>query len=139
MGKRRMYIEPRELTPKERLDRVIKLLAEAAYSLAVEEIKKQESGIMGEEKLEPVISAPIPLQLKSGPVPFGQKKMGLDRVVDECEVCWIRRVQELKEAGMSNEKIAKRLNEEDKESRLAGRWYANAVLYILRRVENRPQ
>ena len=61
------------------------------------------------------------LKAKSGPVPFGQKVYGLDRVVDDTETKWIKRIQEMEESGFSTEKIAKVLNKEDKESKRAGK------------------
>lgn len=134
MEKKRWYADPGELTPAERLDRIVELLAKASYLLAVEEMKRAKSGIKEEEPAQ-VISAPTPLELKSGPVPYGQRQMGLDRVVNEAETKWIKRIQELNKAGLSTEKISKRLNEEDQESQRAGKWSRSAVWRILKRIK----
>lgn len=135
MEKKRWYIDPGEVTPAERLERVVELLAKASFLLAVEQMKTGEAGIEKTEKDESTISVPTPLQIKSGPVPFGQKQLGLGRTVDESEATWIKRIQVLKRDGLSTEKIAKRLNEEDRESRRAGTWSRSAVWRILKRLE----
>jgi hypothetical protein len=135
MEKKRLYLDPDELTPAERLERVVELLAKASYMLAVEQMKRAETGIKEDEEPAPIISAPTPMELKSGPVPYGHKQIGLDSVVDEAEVKWIKRIQELNKAGLSTEKISKRLNEEDRESRRAGKWARSAVWRVLKRIE----
>ncbi len=138
MKKKCWYVDPSELTPVERLDRIVELLAKASLMLAVEQMGKSEAGIEEVAKSAPAISVPTSLQLKSGPIPFGQKQAGLDRVVEESEAKWIKRIQELAKAGLSTEKIAKRLNREDKESRRAGKWSRSAVWRILKRPEGGP-
>lgn len=139
MAKKHWYLDPEELTPQERLDRVVELLAKAAYLLAVEEIKKEEAGFKGDEKTDANISAPSPtlLPYKIGPVPYGQRQFGLDRAVDEIEMKWIKRIEELAKSGLSMEKIAKRLNEEDNESKRAGKWRRAAVWRILQRLKEK--
>lgn len=136
MKKTRAYLDPKELTPEERADRIVELLAEAAYKMAFEETQKAAIESKRIEKEKPATSDPplIPTGLKSGLVPYGQVIMGLERVENEKEMKWIKRIQELKKAGLSTEKIAKRLNEEDKESRMAGKWCRSAVWRILKRV-----
>lgn len=135
MEKQRLYLDPGDLTPAERLERIVELLAKASYLLAVEEMRRDESEIKKDEEPAPIISAPTPMEVKSGPVPYGQKQMGLDRVVNEVEAKWIKRIQELSKAGLSTEKIAKRLNDEDRQSRRAGKWSRSAVWRILKRLE----
>jgi len=130
MKKVRPYWDPNDLTPEERADRVIELLAEAAVRMADEEkygiAKPKDAGIS---------DAPtIVVKLQSGPVPCGQEPLGFERVENEREMKWIKRIQELHEAGLSTEKIAKRLSEEDKESRRAGKWSRSAVWRILGRL-----
>lgn len=58
MEKKLWYVDPGELTPAERLDRVVELLAKASYMLAVEQMKRAGAGIEEGEKSEPIISAP---------------------------------------------------------------------------------
>jgi hypothetical protein len=137
MEKKRWYLDPAELTPAERLDRVVELLAKASYLLTVEEMKGAETGTKEDEKPDPTISVPSSalMPIKSGPVPYGQRQMGLDRVVNESEIKWLKRIQELKKVDLSTEKIAKRLNEEGQESRRAGKWSRNAVWRILKCIE----
>ena len=130
MKKRHWYLDPSELTPQERLDRVIELLAKAAYLLAVEEVKVR--------KAPKTISTPAPTLFpqRRGPVPFGQRQFGLNRAINEVEMKWIKRILELKKSGLSMEKIVKRLNEEDQESRRAGKWSRSAVWRILKRAKD---
>ena len=97
--------DPDKLTSEERLARIIELLAKAGVRLALKEKKDRFA-----QAKEPAISLDSLLPAKSGPVPFGQKAYGLDRIVDEGEAKWIKRIQELHEKGLSTEKIAKVLN-----------------------------
>lgn len=130
MKKVRPYWDPNELTPEERADRVVELLAEAAVKMADEEkngiAKPKDAGISG--------TPTIVVKMQSGPMPFGQEACGLERVESEKEMKWVKRIQELNKAGLSTERIAKRLNEEDQESRRAGKWSRSAVWRILRRL-----
>lgn len=129
MKKVRPYLDPNELTPEERADRVIELLGKAAVRMAEEE----KPGAVKEDR--DMSGAPaIVVKIQCGPVPYGQEMLGLERVEFEKEMKWIKRIQELNKAGLSTEKIAKRLNEEDQESRRGGKWSRSTVWRILKRL-----
>lgn len=70
---------------------------------------------------------------KCGPIPFGQKlgKNGLE--IEENETALIKRICELAKQRWSSEKIAKRLNQEDHQTRRAGKWTRTAVWRILKK------
>ena len=129
MDDSKWYVDPDKLTPEERLSLIINLLAKAGVRLA---LKEKESGKVVIKA--PPISLASLLPAKSGPVPFGQKAYGINRIIDEAESKWVKRIRELKEAGLSTEKIAKVLNVEDKESKRAGKWSRAAVWRILKRI-----
>lgn len=131
MEDRRWFWDLDALTPEERLTRIIELLAKAGVRLA---LKKEKGGAQKIEDL--LISLDSLLPAKSGPVRFGQRAYGLDRVINEEEAKLIKRIRELRENGLSTEKIAKRLNEEDKESRRAGKWSRSTVWRILKRLKS---
>ncbi|MCG3205527.1 MAG: hypothetical protein KCHDKBKB_02249 [Elusimicrobia bacterium] len=131
MDKTRVCLNPDELTPEERMNRIVQLLTEAVLRLIHE-------GKVATEKIDEGKSdmlVPFNFPRRCGPVPFGQMAGGWSRTPDEKEAKWIERIKELKKQGLSTEKIAQTLNQEDKETRRSGRWTRTAVWRILKRFD----
>ena len=111
---------PDDMTPEERLDEILDIIARGAVRLALEE------KLLG----HPMLS---PLPTGRGRMPFGVIKEEGRRFVNLVEAALIERIDRLRAEGLSLAKIAKRLNDEDRESRRAGKWSGAAVWRILRR------
>lgn len=108
------------MTPEERLDEIMDLLARGAVRLA---LKEKLLGHRVAESLPPDL----------GRIPFGVRREHGRRFVDLVEAALIERIEKLAAEGLSLAKIAKRLNKEDRASRRAGKWSGAAVWRILRR------
>lgn len=147
---KRMYDE---MTAEERFKRIVEIMSRASLRL----LKKQQAELgagQGAEKLEAAatggeqVAEPDPAEKadlehgvlesqlmpppRRGRVPFGQRKYGQDRQVNEIELSLIKDIQWLAAEGLSSEKIARRLNQEDKVSKRAGKWTRTAVWRILK-------
>lgn len=123
------YRDPDEMTPEERLNEILDILARASVRLA-----ERERGL---SKDEIAATAPVvytPYQHK-GRIPFGQRKQGAGRSIDKGAESCISRVRELAAAGHSIRDIADQLNREDKRTRYAGRWSRGIVWGILGRAK----
>lgn len=114
----RKFLDPEDMTPMERMERIVELLATAA---AREEKEKTKPDISDSSSQTETVHAPS----AKGRIPFGQ------------EVGEIGRIQELTAQGWSSEKIAKQLNLEDHESKRSGKWYRTAVWRILKRLKKK--
>ncbi len=130
----RKYLDPDDITPEEREERVIELLATAVVRLMGDERK--------EETKPPILVSPSQSEIAHAPlvkgrIPFGQETGGMGRVFNETETRWIKRIQELAAQGWSSEKIARQLNLEDHESKRAGKWSRTAVWRILKRLKEK--
>ncbi|MBI2069119.1 MAG: recombinase family protein [Elusimicrobia bacterium] len=130
----RKYLDPEDMTPEERLERVIELLATAVARMIRGEGK--------EETKPPTLISPSQPEIANAPsakgrVPFGQEMGKMGRVFNQAELVWIKRIQELAAQGWSSEKIAKQLNKEDHESNRAGRWSRTAVWRILKKLKQK--
>jgi len=121
-------LAPEDMTPAERLTRVVELLAAAALRL-IEEPPTQ---------VEEAGPHPAPVVFRPrGRVAFG-KRWELEGWKDDpIEAAWIGRIVAWAKEGLSSEKIARRLNVEDRETRRAGKWSRPMVWRILRREKRR--
>ena len=139
------WMDPDEMTPDERWDEILNLLAKAVVRLTE---KEKAAGI----KPPPKTSVPkdaIPMlnhlqmknefyipQPKRGRMPFGEKPKGAGtREENLTEQSWMRKILEWSKEGKSLSKIMKRLNEEDRETRYAGKWDRAKVWWVLKRAK----
>lgn len=144
-----------EMTPAERFDRVVEILSRASLRL----LKKQQAEAACQNPGEPEAAATADEQLAEpdstekaewergvlegqlaiprykGRVPFGQRKSGHDRQINEIELLLIKDIQRLAAEGLSSEKIARWLNQKDKVSQRAGKWSRTAVWRILKNMK----
>ena len=118
MEDRKDWMDPSDMTPEERLDEIMDLLARGAVRLA---LKEKLLGHCVAESLPP----------GRGRIPFGVRREHGRRFVDVVELALIERVEKLATEGLSLAKIAKRLKEEDRASHRAGKWSGAAVWRIL--------
>ena len=124
MEDRRDWMDPGDMTPEERLDEIMDLLARGAVRLA---LKEKLLGHRVAESLPP----------GRGRIPFGVKREHGQRFTDLVESALIEQVEKLAAEGLSLAKIVKRLNAEDRASRRAGKWSGAAVWRILRRKKSK--
>ena len=113
------------------------LLVAGLLRLIIEEEGNKKAPAVGPatEKVEDTLPAlPAPSETKlilesivRGRIPFGHG----------AEAFWIKRIQELNGRRFSSEKIAKQLNQEDHESKRAGKWSRTAVWRILKRLKEK--
>ncbi len=130
----RKHLDPEDMTPEERLRRVVDLLATASIRLATGEKVPAELNAKDKEATIPASGAQSQKIVREiGRVPFGQKVTERGRAVDATELKWIKRIRELVAEGLSMENIAKRLNAEDHETRRQGKWCGSTVWRLLRR------
>lgn len=134
----RKHLDPDDMTPEERLNRVVDLLATASLRLVTGDKVPSESPAEA-DKATIQVSEPQSQKIVQGigRMPFGQKMTEGGRAVDTVELKWIRRIQKLAAEGLSMEKIAQRLNEEDHETRRQGKWCGSTVWRLLRRVSKK--
>jgi hypothetical protein len=140
-----------EMTPEERFRRVVEILSRASIRL----LNNQMAEATGQDAVKSgqavtasrQVAAPDPTEKvdlehgvleghlalpQRGRVPFGQKKYGQDRQVNEIELALMKDIQRLAAEGLSSEQIAQWLNQEDKVSKRAGKWSRTAVWRILK-------
>jgi len=122
--------DPDDMTPEERLDRIVEILAEASIRL-INEQQREAAEPAGPHIPDTPASAICPMKL--GRLPFGQKKFDGGRVESPDEAALVKRICELAREGLSTDAIAKWLNQEDKTSKRSGKWSKVAVWRILRR------
>ncbi len=143
-----------EMTAEERFQRIVGIMSRASLRL----LKKQQAEASGQGIDKPVLAAtaseevaePDPMEKVDlahgvfegyfappprGRVPFGQRKCGQDREIHEVEQSLIKDIQRLAAEGLSSEQIARRLNQEDKVSKRAGKWSRTAVWRMLRNLK----
>ncbi len=113
------YFDPFEnMSPKERLDRFVELLALGSVKL----IASKKS----------VMTSPMDFD----PMPDWDQIRGrfrFGRSIEDKNM--IKRIVKMREQGLSTEKIATALNEEDHSSSRQGKWDRSAVWRILKRVK----
>lgn len=133
-------LDPVEMTPEERMEAVIEILAEAVVRIILED--RVRGGV--QKKIDREYSKPIdlkklfPEKKRFSPpsrVPFGYRTEGDQRIKEKSEMELIEKIKELRSLGLSMEKIAKHLNEIDKKSQRAGMWSGSAVWRILKRID----
>jgi hypothetical protein len=137
MERLRVFTDPEDMTPEERLDRIVELLAIASIRLAQKENLNVDSDKQSPETVDDV-KPPIQehfIPNKPGRVPFGVEKKDVGRIINQREQKFISRIYELSIGGQSTEKIATELNREDHESKWAGKWNKVTVWRILKRIE----
>jgi len=140
-----------EMTPEERFQRIVEIMSRASVRLLNKQMAESAGQGAGAPERATTIDEQVPepdltekADLKHGVleghltpscrgrVPFGQKKCGQDRRVNEIELSLIKDIQRLAAKGLSSEQIAQRLNQEDKVSKRAGKWSRTAVWRILK-------
>jgi len=116
------------MIPEERFRRIVDLLAAAVIRIAQEEsstpVKKSPSPPTIHDSLRPTAK---------GRIPYGERQTPVGRSINPSEEHWLKRIRELSADGLSSEGIAKHLNQEDRESKRAGKWSRTAVWRILQR------
>lgn len=122
----RKFLDPDEMAPKERLDRIVEILATAVIRMVQEEKRSSD---------QPPDKEPQRLSAPKGRLPFGQKKIEGRRDIDATERRLIEWICTMAAEGCSSEKIAKTLNAEDRETKRAGKWSRTAVWRILQRIK----
>ena len=128
------YLDPEDMTPEERTERVVELLATAVVRLILGERKEETKLPTSASSAQPEIAHAPPAK---GRVPFGQEMSEMGRIFKEAEFRWINRIQQLAAQGRSSEKIARQLNMEDHESKRVGKWSRTAVWRILKRLKGK--
>ena len=130
----RKHLDPEDMTPEERTERVIELLATAVVRLVRGDGKEEMKLPTSENSPQPEMAHALPTK---GRVPFGYEMGETGWVVKQTEFFWIKRIQEFATQGWSSEKIAKQLNLEDHKSKRAGRWSRTAVWRILKQLKEK--
>ena len=134
MKKKRKEIGSENITSAELSQRVVEILASAAFRLATEGEKENANSTTS---ITPTQSEDFSIPMKRGRIPFGQKLSTEGLVTNGTEMLLIKRIQELAEQGCSSEKIARQLNKEDHQTKRAGRWTRTAVWRILKRLKEK--
>ena len=120
------------MAPEERFYRLVELLAIGLTRLV------QEVNIPPTDK--PSLSQTVCESLRpaaKGRIPFGERQSPVGRTIDLLEEHWIKRIGYLSADGLSSEKIAKLLNQEDRESKRSGKWSRTAVWRILQKTKKK--
>lgn len=127
-------LDPDEMTPEQRFERIAEIFADAVIRLAVEECQREKGEIAA--PVTPESSQPQtvldPCTARTGRIPFGQSGLDGRRVINPEEQAWILRIRQLAVEGCSAGVIADNLNKEDCKSRRAGKWSKVAVWRILK-------
>lgn len=134
MENHRLLLDPDEMTPEERFNEILDLLAKASVRLAEKERNMPPKEIASPEVTDKTEVLFFPTK---GRMPFGLKKVGRHRLPHEEEIFCMRRIRELTAEGRSLEDVAKHLNKEDTKTRYAGRWTRFAVWEIQKRLESK--
>lgn len=126
----RPRLDPEDMTPDERISRIIELMAVASIRLATEE---RALGIdrVAKASVENHASSDKCVKRRPGPAPFGQIDQGGVRLLNPAEQVWIEKIHKLSAKGLSLQKIADFLNSEDHESRRSGKWSRPIVWRLL--------
>lgn len=133
----------KSMSPEERRRRVAKLLLKAvslstgttAGKGIADKERQEQPGKLNTSTLHtpPPLNGTEPAQRKRGRIPFGQCKGNGERVTNDTESVWIRRIQQMAAKGLSTEAIARWLNKEDRETKRVGKWSKVAVWRMLKR------
>ncbi len=126
----RHCIDPDDMTPEDRWDEILNLLAKASVRLA-----EREKNIPPEERIPDMPLFTALTLINAGRIPFGQKKYHGRRTKNQSEIQCIARISELAFGGNSLSEIADKLNQEDQNSRYAGRWSKVSVWRILKKAK----
>ena len=119
-----------DMTPDERMEKVITILAEAVVKVAM---KQQQDGIQT-PSLETLKARLFDRKFqRSGIAPFGYRKENGKLITNPPEMVWINKIKKLEIEGLSTGKIARQLNAEDHSTKWAGKWDRSKVWRILRR------
>ena len=139
--------DPGEMTPQERWEQMLQLLAKAVVHLIEKEKaagidpppKEATSENVNDVPISKHLSSKITIQLpktKLGRMPFGERTKGFGvRENDPGEMAWMKRMLEWAKEGESLSKIASRMNKEDRETRYAGRWDRAKVWWVLKKAK----
>lgn len=126
---------PDDMTPEERLTRIVEILAGGVRRA----ISEDQSGQGGGKSDKPLVPAQPEVEkqcpVKPGRVPFGQHEVRGLRAENPSEQAMIEKIKKLHDEGHSGEEIAKLLNEEDRKSKRAGKWSRTAVWRILKQFD----
>ena len=138
---------PEEMTPEERWEQMLELLAEAVVRLIEKEKAAGIDPLPKEATSENVNDAPISRNLsgkitvqlpktKLGRMPFGERAKGSGiRENHPIEQVWMKRMLEWSKQGEPLSKIVNRMNKEDRETRYAGRWDRAKVWWVLKKAK----
>lgn len=127
MGEQDWHVNPADMTPEERSEQLIKLLARALVRLCSDE----KEGIKALDSKN--IRVDPRLIKRKGPLPFGTMMTQDGIVANATEMALINRMKQLAEQGISTEKIAGILNEENHRTRRGAKWTRSLVWRILKR------
>ena len=139
--------DPEEMTPQERWEQMLQLLAGAVVRLIEKEKaagidpppKETTSENVNDVPISKHLSGKITIRLpktKLGRMPFGERTKGLGaRESHPVEMVWMKRILEWAKEGESLSKIANRMNKEDRETRYAGRWDRAKVWWVLKKAK----
>jgi|GEM_PF-1093116 len=122
-------LHPEQMTPQERLERLIELLANGVVRAA----RNKTFDPVG--KINPISVKSTHSLQKKGRIPFGQCKAETGRASNPTEAYWIAQIIRMSAEGFSSGQIAQRLNQEDTMSQRAGRWSRTAVWRILQHLK----
>ena len=138
---------PEEMSPQERWEQMLQLLAGAVVRLIEKEKaagidpppKEVSSENINDVTISKHLSGKITVQLtktKLGRMPFGERIKGSGiRESHPVEMVWMKRILEWSKQGESLSKIANRMNKEDRETRYAGRWDRAKVWWVLKKAK----
>ena len=139
--------DPEEMTPQERWEQMLLLLAGAVVRLIEKEkaagieppLKEAASENVNDVSISRHLSGKITVQLpktKLGRMPFGERAKGFGiRESHPVEMVWMKRMLGWAKEGESLSKIANRMNKEDHETRYVGRWDRAKVWWVLKRAK----
>jgi DNA-binding transcriptional MerR regulator len=122
-------LHPEQMTPQERLERLIELLANGVVRAA------RNKAFDSVEKINPISVKSIRSFQNKGRIPFGQCKTETGRGSNPTEIYWIAQIVRMSAEGLSSEQITQQLNQEDTRSQRAGRWSRTAVWRILQHLK----
>ncbi len=139
--------DPKEMTPQERWEQMLQLLAKAMVLLIEKEKaagidpppKEAASKNITDVSISRHLSDKITIQIpktKLGRMPFGERTKGFGvRERHPVEMAWMKRMLGWAKEGESLSKIVNTMNKEDRETRYAGRWDRAKVWWVLKKAK----
>jgi hypothetical protein len=139
--------DPEEMTPQERWEQMLQLIAGAVVHLIEKEKaagiepppKEATSKNVNDVPMSRQLSSKIIIQLpktKLGRMPFAERPNGFGlRESHPVEIAWMKQMLEWAKEGESLSKIANRMSKEDRETRYAGKWDRAKVWWVLKKAK----